>query len=139
MGSPTTNYGWTKPTVGGDNASWGTELNSSLDGIDSTVKSVSNVANAALPAASYTASDVLTKIKTVDGTGSGLDADKLEGQTASFYQNASNLNAGTLPTQRLASTVARQANPGSFGSANIWISSGAPSGGSSGDLWFQYS
>lgn len=36
-------------------------------------------ADAALPSASYTASDVLTKIKTVDGTGSGLDADTVRG------------------------------------------------------------
>jgi hypothetical protein len=33
----------------------------------------------------YTASDVLTKLKTVDGTGSGLDADLLDGQHASYY------------------------------------------------------
>lgn len=32
-----------------------------------------------LPSSSYTAADVLTKIKTVDGTGSGLDADLLRG------------------------------------------------------------
>lgn len=36
-------------------------------------------ADAALPATSYTADDVLTKLKTVDGTGSGLDADTLDG------------------------------------------------------------
>jgi hypothetical protein len=40
---------------------------------------VSSVANAALPASSYTAADVLTKIKTVDGSGSGLDADTVDG------------------------------------------------------------
>ncbi|TZE82010.1 hypothetical protein FWJ32_07195 [Calorimonas adulescens] len=34
-----------------------------------------------LPVSSYTASDVLTKIKTVDGEGSGLDADTLRGKT----------------------------------------------------------
>ena len=32
-----------------------------------------------LPKATYTASDILTKIKTVDGAGSGLDADRLDG------------------------------------------------------------
>ena len=32
-----------------------------------------------LPSSSYTAADVLTKIKTVDGSGSGLDADLLRG------------------------------------------------------------
>jgi len=37
------------------------------------------LATNALPAVSYTAADVLTKIKTVDGAGSGLDADLLAG------------------------------------------------------------
>ena len=49
LGSPTTNYGWTKPAVGADLDVWGGYLNTDLDGIDSTVKAVSNVANAALP------------------------------------------------------------------------------------------
>lgn len=31
------------------------------------------------------------------GAGTNLDADKLDGQEGSFYQNASNLNAGTFP------------------------------------------
>jgi len=35
--------------------------------------------NAKLNASAYTAADVLTKIKTVDGTGSGLDADTIDG------------------------------------------------------------
>lgn len=36
-----------------------------------------------------------------DGTGSGLDADLLDGQHGSFYQNASNLSAGIVPPDRL--------------------------------------
>ena len=32
-----------------------------------------------------------------DGSGSGLDADTLDGQQGSYYRNASNLNAGTFP------------------------------------------
>ena len=36
-----------------------------------------------------------------DGTGSGLDADLLDGQHGSFYQNASNLTTGTVPEPRL--------------------------------------
>jgi hypothetical protein len=39
-----------------------------------------------------------------DGTGSGLDADLLDGQHGAFYQNASNLTAGTVPTGRLSGT-----------------------------------
>lgn len=50
----TANYGWTKPTIGGDSGSWGGELNTSLDNIDTTVKAVSTVANAALPLAGGT-------------------------------------------------------------------------------------
>jgi hypothetical protein len=41
LSSPTTNYGWAKPTVGGDNDAWGGMLNTDLDQIDSTVKSIS--------------------------------------------------------------------------------------------------
>ncbi|HCY39950.1 MAG TPA: hypothetical protein DHV48_01090 [Prolixibacteraceae bacterium] len=37
----------------------------------------------------YNAADVLTKIKTVDGSGSGLDADKLDGKHASEFADAS--------------------------------------------------
>lgn len=41
--------------------------------------------NGKLNSSSYTASDVLDKIKTVDGTGSGLDADLLDGKEASEF------------------------------------------------------
>ena len=36
-----------------------------------------------------------------DGSGSGLDSDKLDGQEGSYYRNASNLNAGTIPAARV--------------------------------------
>ena len=49
MGTPTLNYGWLKPTIGGDATTWGNELNADLDGIDATVFSVAGTANAALP------------------------------------------------------------------------------------------
>ena len=52
-----------------------------------------------------TASEILTAIKTVDGANSGLDADVLDGQHGSYYQNASNLNAGTIPDARLPNTI----------------------------------
>lgn len=54
----TTNYGFTKPTDGGDSNVWGGFLNTSLDGIDTQVKNRQNeaaaaqtTANAALPKA----------------------------------------------------------------------------------------
>src|SRR3569623_118805 len=58
--------------------------------------SLGTKADNALPATSYTASDVLTKVKTVDGDGSGLDADLLDGKHASeFATSAQGANADT--------------------------------------------
>ena len=48
-----------------------------------------------------TGSEILSALLAVDGSGSGLDADKLDAQHGSFYLNASNLNAGTIPLARL--------------------------------------
>ena len=74
-----------------------------------------------LASASYTASDVLTKIKTVDGAGSGLDADLLDGQSSTYYaveatraSNAAALAAGiqnagvadgSITAAKLAATI----------------------------------
>ena len=41
----------------------------------------------------YTASDILAKLKTVDGSGSGLDADLLDGYQATSFNLATNLGA----------------------------------------------
>ncbi len=45
----TTNYGWTKPTVGGSSETWGTILNTALDDVDTDLKALADtvVANAA--------------------------------------------------------------------------------------------
>lgn len=49
---------------------------------------VTNSIATKLPSSSYTAADVLTKIKTVDGTGSGLDADLLDGLNSSQFMRS---------------------------------------------------
>lgn len=59
----TTNYGWTKPTVGADSNTWGGLLNGDMDSIDADLFAVSGVANAALPKAGGT----ITGSLTVDG------------------------------------------------------------------------
>ena len=58
-----------------------------------------------LLSSSYTAADVLTKIKTVDGTGSGLDADLLDGLSSS----SANTN----------STIVARDSSGNFAAAQI--------------------
>lgn len=57
------------------------DFNNNADIIDSQLKAVSDKAAAALPATSYTAADILNKLKTVDGINSGLDADLFKGES----------------------------------------------------------
>lgn len=53
----------------------------------------------------FTPAEILAKLVTVDGVGSGLDSDLLQGLAASYFLNAGNLNAGTVPDARLPSTT----------------------------------
>ena len=72
---------------------------------------------------------LLTNIIAVDGAGSGLDADLLDGQQGSFYQDANNINAGLIATARLASSEAN--NQSYLRGDQQWVkiqSSGASSG-----------
>ena len=57
------------------------DFNNNADIIDSQLKAISDKAAAALPATSYTAEDILNKLKTVDGANSGLDADLFKGES----------------------------------------------------------
>lgn len=49
----------------------------------------------ALPAVNYTAADVLSKLQTVDGAGSGLDADTVDGVQASSFARVDASNTFT--------------------------------------------
>lgn len=64
---------------------------SNVDGLQAAL-------DAKLDTSTYTAADVLTKIKTVDGATSGLDADLLDGQHGSHYLDYTNFtNTPTIP------------------------------------------
>lgn len=49
--------------------------------------------------------NLLSALLTVDGAGSSLDADTLDGQHGSYYRDATNLNAGTIADARLPSSI----------------------------------
>ena len=68
-----------------------------------------------LPTSTYTPNDILTKIKTVDGTGSGLDADLLDGLNASTTHV-------TSPSP-IATVVARDSS-GNFSANTITATTG---------------
>lgn len=55
--------------------------------------------------ADQSANEILTALLGVDGASSLLDADLLDGQEGSYYRNAGNLNAGTLPALRFDDTA----------------------------------
>lgn len=73
--------------------------------IDTNFSNLNTDVGNRLLSSDYTASDILTKIKTVDGTGSGLDADTLDG-----------LNSATANT--VSTIVARDAS-GNFAAGTI--------------------
>lgn len=73
--------------------------------VDDNFNNINVEVGTKLTAANYTAADVLTKIKTVDGSGSGLDADTLDG-----FQSA---------TANTVSTVVVRDSNGDFSAGTI--------------------
>jgi hypothetical protein len=98
--TPTFNYEVTMPSfkIGVTSVTaTGVEMNY-LVGVTSGIQAQ---INAKLASASYTAADVLTKLLGVDGAGSGLDADLLDGHSSTYFQvaNADSTGAaGSLKT-----------------------------------------
>lgn len=80
----TLNYGLTKPEDGASDDTWGVKLNANLDVIDAQLK-VNADAIAALNATAGDAALLMAAIQTVDGPGSGLNADLLDGYQASDF------------------------------------------------------
>ncbi len=93
----TPNYGFVLVEVGASRDTWGAKLNDNFAAIDTTIKSVSNNIAGKLDASAYTAADVLAKLVGVDGPGSGLDADTVDGlQASAFMLNSSFTPANVL-------------------------------------------
>lgn len=71
----TTNFSWTKPTVGGDSGAWGSILNTAIDDIDTDLNTTKTTADAALPKAGGTMTgriDVKNEAFTAVNLGSSL-------------------------------------------------------------------
>lgn len=79
-----------------------TVVDDSHNHIISNVDGLQNALDAKLNSSAYTASDILSKLITVDGVGSGLDSDLLDGQSGSHYLDWSNTTNKPDPTITLA-------------------------------------
>ena len=85
----------------------------------------------ALASSSYTAADVLSKVLTVDGAASGLDADLLDGQHGSYYAPVASptftgtpvlTNADGTGTTRIPRTFVQSGDPGADSAdGDLWV------------------
>mgnify|MGYP000876569371 CR=1 FL=1 len=107
-------------------------------------------------AAENTAARILAKLLTVDGAGSGLDADLLDGQSSAYYAPASTAalqattigvsgtglsGGGSLAANRtitIDQTAMTTRNITGKAGVTKTLSTSAASGGSDGDIWYRY-
>ena len=125
----TTNYGWTKPTVGSSTDAWGGYLNTDLDGIDSTVFTVSGVANAAqttanaaLPKAGGTLTGALTPSQPAGIVGTTTNNNAAAGSVGEFINSAVPNNTVTLTSGTPTNVTSISLTPGDW---DVW-----------GEVWF---
>jgi len=72
---------------------------------DANFSNINTEVGTKLDASEYTAADILTKIRTVDGTGSGLDADLLDGMNSSTTNANSTIVARDTSGNFAANTI----------------------------------
>jgi len=89
------------------------ELAAALGNDPNFATSMSTLIGTKLDASAYTAADVLAKLKTLDGTGSGLDADLLDGKHASDF--ATSTQGAKADTAVQPATLATVATTGAYG------------------------
>jgi hypothetical protein len=82
----TTNYSFTKPEVGASEDTWGTKLNANWDSIDSSLKAVSDIANAAVTSlADLSVTATATELNLLDGvTATTAELNYVDGVTSSI-------------------------------------------------------
>jgi len=81
---------WLMPRSGGLDVTGNITTSGTVDGRDVAADGTKLDGIEAGATADQTASEILTAIKTVDGSGSGLDADTLDGQQGSYYLDWTN-------------------------------------------------
>lgn len=124
MGTPSPNYGWPIPTDQADSGTWGAELNQTLIDIDAQVKSNQNN----IPA--------FTPIQQGGGTGQQNNKIFIGWTGSNLSAQVGNVNLGVLVTGIAPQGFLHVSN--NSGSPQVYSSTSGPSGGSDGDLWFQY-
>jgi hypothetical protein len=82
--------------------------------VDANFSNINTEVGTKLTATDYTAADVLTKIKTVDGSGSGLDADTLDGLNSASANTVSTIVARDSSGNFSAGTITATAFSGTF-------------------------
>lgn len=112
--------------------------------IISNVDGLQTALDAKLASSSYTASDVLTKIKTVDGSGSGLDADTVDGVQGTALINWYSRNETSTTTNRsVSSTWTTHLSLGSVVVPSgytgiIFVTANMANNSEGGNGWYQY-
>jgi hypothetical protein len=76
--------------------------------VSATARMLGRISVGAGAVQELTAANVVSILTAADGSGSGLDSDLLDGQHGAFYQNAGNLNAGTIPNARVPLSAVQQ-------------------------------
>lgn len=90
----TPNYALVLIQIGGSRDTWGDKMNANTQAIDLALKGIADSLATKLNIASFTDAAVMAKVQAVDGAGSGLDADTVDGlQASAFVLTSGLLNA----------------------------------------------